>query len=188
MNRLTSVILGLVLGLCVQAFAHADNTTSTSSSSMAASMSASGAVNAPTTALTVQSTSPDSVTYRGAYTIITAPPVAAPTLTTTLTDTCMGSASGGLSVPGGGISLGKTTVDEDCVARLHARQLVAMHSEALAMEILCSRSVVREADLRMPKEKRVCSANLSTPEKAAAADASKVAIKDGSKKPVMPGQ
>jgi hypothetical protein len=184
MSRLFTIIAGLVLGIGIAYSAHADNVTS---NSMAQSLSAAGAVNAPSTALTVNSTTPDSITYRGGYAIIAAPPVVAPALTTTLTDTCMGSASGGLSVPGGGISLGKTTIDEDCVARLHARQLVAMHSEALAMEILCSRKVVQEADLRMPKEKRVCSVNLIA-DKAVEASAPKVAIKDGTKRPVMPGQ
>jgi hypothetical protein len=52
-----------------------------------------------------------------------APSVVAPSLTTTLSETCMGSTSGGMSGPGFGLSFGSTWRDEACVRRLDAREL-----------------------------------------------------------------
>lgn len=85
----------------------------------------------------------------------------APALTTTLSDTCMGSTSGGLGVSGGGISFGSTWSDEECVRRLHARQLTAWGANNLAMEIMCASPHVVEADARLMKmgETPSCTAN-----------------------------
>ena len=52
-----------------------------------------------------------------------APSVVAPALTTTLSETCMGSTSVGLSGPGFGLSFGNTWRDEACIRRLDAREL-----------------------------------------------------------------
>ena len=52
-----------------------------------------------------------------------APSVVAPALTTTLSETCMGSTSGGLSAAGFGLSFGSTWRDEACIRRLDAREL-----------------------------------------------------------------
>jgi hypothetical protein len=51
------------------------------------------------------------------------PAIVAPALTTTLSETCMGSTSMGVSAAGFGISLGSTWRDEACVRRLDAREL-----------------------------------------------------------------
>lgn len=52
-----------------------------------------------------------------------APSIAAPALTTTLSETCMGSTSFGASGPGFGLTFGSTWRDEACVRRLDAREL-----------------------------------------------------------------
>lgn len=186
MKILSFVVLAsaaLLLGI-VDARADIAGVTAISDSS-AVAKSGSASIAAPEQSVTINS--PGDITYRGGYAVYAPPAVAAPALTTTLTDTCMGSWSAGLSVPGGGATFGKTQIDDDCVARLHARQLVAMNAGPLAMEVLCSRRVVQDADLRMPKGSQVCRANLGqTP--SAAIETPKIAIRDSYRQPVMPGR
>lgn len=80
--------------------------------------------------------SPDKVKYEGGYTIKSAPPVSAPGLTTTLSETCMGSSSLGVSVIGFGISGGTTWVDSRCARRLDGRDLRAMGFRTTACELM----------------------------------------------------
>jgi len=51
------------------------------------------------------------------------PAVVAPSLTTTLSETCMGSTSMGIAGAGFGISFGSTWKDDACVRRLDSREL-----------------------------------------------------------------
>jgi len=76
------------------------------------------------------------------------PNVMAPSLTTTLTETCMGSTSFGGSGSGFGFSFGTTWRDSACVRRLDARQLAAFNDMGTAREIMCASSIVREAAKR----------------------------------------
>lgn len=152
------------------------------SDSNAVAKSGSASIAAPEQSVNISS--PGDITYRGGYAVYAPPAIAAPALTTTLTDTCMGSWSAGLSIPGGGATFGKTQIDDDCVARLHARQLVAMNANPLAMEVLCSRKVIQEADLRMPKGSQVCRVNLDATPPSASTEPPKVAIRDSYKQPV----
>ena len=71
-------------------------------------------------------------------TIVAAPSVFAPALTTTLTETCMGSSSLGVSVLGWGASGGTTWQDRECVRRLNARELAqTIGDKEAAREVLC---------------------------------------------------
>lgn len=90
-------------------------------------------------------TSSENVNYTGSYTVKTAPPVAAPALTTTLSDTCMGSVSLGLSLTGFGFSGGTTMVDQACVRRLDAREFRAMGMNDVALALLCQSNANRHA-------------------------------------------
>src|SRR5579872_3275435 len=68
----------------------------------------------------------------------TNPEVFAPGLTTTLTETCMGSSSLGVSVLGFGASGGTTWQDHQCVRRLNARELAqTIGDREAARELLC---------------------------------------------------
>jgi hypothetical protein len=69
--------------------------------------------------------------------LITAPTVAAPGLTAAGVETCLGSAAGGLSLMGGGFTLGSTKVDEGCTIRLLARQLFAFGFQKAALALMC---------------------------------------------------
>ena len=69
--------------------------------------------------------------------LITPPGVIAPGLTAAGIETCLGSASGGLSVMGAGFSLGGTTVDDGCTIRLLARQLHAFGYQSAALALMC---------------------------------------------------
>lgn len=80
-----------------------------------------------------------------AVTIKNVPAIMAPSLTTTLTETCMGSTSGGVAVAGFGVSLGGTWRDEECVNRLNARELRSFGDITVAREVMCSNAVVRAA-------------------------------------------
>jgi len=73
------------------------------------------------------------------------PDVVAPGLTTTLSETCMGSISLGASFSGFGLGGGKTLIDADCVNRLNAREIARMGHVDVATEIMCENDVVRQA-------------------------------------------
>ncbi|MQQ99545.1 hypothetical protein [Glaciimonas soli] len=85
------------------------------------------------------------VDYGGTYTVKSAPSIVAPTLTTTLSDTCMGSVSFGLSFTGFGATGGSTMVDQACVRRLDAREFRSMGMNDVALALLCQSEANRKA-------------------------------------------
>lgn len=91
------------------------------------------------------------VEYRGEYDVNTVPPVSAPGLTTTLSETCMGSTSAGAGWVGFGFSFGTTWRDSACVRRLDARQLSSLGYNLGAKELMCDSDAVRDALKRAGK-------------------------------------
>lgn len=85
------------------------------------------------------------VDYGGSYTVKSVPSVLAPSLTATLSDTCMGSASFGLSFVGFGATGGSTIVDDACVRRLDSREFRAMGMGDVALALLCQSVANRRA-------------------------------------------
>jgi hypothetical protein len=85
------------------------------------------------------------VEYSGTQTVKTNPAIQAPGLTTTLSDTCMGSVSLGVSLPGFGATGGTTLVDQACVRRLDAREFRAMGLTDVALALLCQSDSNRRA-------------------------------------------
>lgn len=85
------------------------------------------------------------VDYGGSYTVKSAPQIVAPSLTSTFSDTCMGSSSFGLSVVGFGATGGTTMVDEACVRRLDSREFRAMGMIDVALSLLCQSPANRKA-------------------------------------------
>lgn len=81
-----------------------------------------------------------------------APPVYAPNLTTGI---CMGSASGGLSVPGGGLSFGSTTTDEECQIRYNSIRLEQLGMDAAGVVIMCQ---IQSARLALEQTGYACPA------------------------------
>jgi hypothetical protein len=69
--------------------------------------------------------------------LITTPTVVPPGLAAAGIETCLGSASGGLSLMGGGITFGATKVDDGCTIRLLARQLYAFGLHNAAVALMC---------------------------------------------------
>jgi hypothetical protein len=69
--------------------------------------------------------------------LITTPTVVAPGLAAAGIETCLGSAAGGVSVMGGGLTFGSTKVDEGCTIRLLARQLYAFGLRNAALAMMC---------------------------------------------------
>ena len=63
--------------------------------------------------------------------------MAAPGLAAAGIETCLGSASGGLSLMGGGFTFGATKVDEGCTVRLLSRQLFAFGLHKAAVALMC---------------------------------------------------
>lgn len=96
--------------------------------------------------LTIKSgSSSKDAAYSGGYRVESVPSVSAPALTTTLTETCMGSTTGGLAVMGFGISGGTTWKDEECIRRLNARELANTLGERDASkELLCGNQEINE--------------------------------------------
>ena len=76
---------------------------------------------------------PSSTTTR----LVTTPTVVAPGLAAAGVETCLGSAAGGLSLMGGGITFGSTKVDGGCTIRLLARQLFAFGFQKAALALMC---------------------------------------------------
>lgn len=89
--------------------------------------------------------STQNINYGGEYKLKNVPAVTAPALTTTLTETCMGSTSVGGAVPGFGISFGTTWRDSACVRRLDARELNSLGYKLGAKELMCDSDNVRAA-------------------------------------------
>lgn len=73
----------------------------------------------------------------------------APALTTTLTETCMGSTSMGAGFSGASMSFGTTWRDHACVRRLDAREIKTFGDAQAAKEIMCDSDLVREAFKRV---------------------------------------
>jgi len=69
--------------------------------------------------------------------VITTPTVVAPGLAAAGIETCLGSASGGISLMGGGFTFGSTKVDEGCTVRLLSRQLFAFGLKKAAVALMC---------------------------------------------------
>lgn len=69
--------------------------------------------------------------------LVTPPTTVAPGLAAAGVETCLGSASGGLSLMGGGFTFGSTKVDEGCTIRLLARQLFAFGFKTAAVALMC---------------------------------------------------
>jgi hypothetical protein len=88
---------------------------------------------------------PGVIQYQGGYDVKSVPGIVAPALTTTLTETCMGSTSVGGAVLGFGITVGSTWKDEECVRRLHAREVSALGEKDVAKEVLCGSPIVAAA-------------------------------------------
>jgi len=99
----------------------------------------------------IRSQNESNVHYSGEYDVNTVPNVSAPGLTTTLTETCMGSTSAGAGWVGFGFSFGTTWRDSACVRRLDARQLSAIGYNLGAKELMCDSDAVRQALKRAGK-------------------------------------
>jgi hypothetical protein len=105
-------------------------TTGASTASSTANPNANNAGNAQN--ITFNSTTPSHTK------IESLPQVYAPALSTTLTETCMGSTSGGVSVMGFGGTLGTTWNDSQCVRRLNAREMAqTLGDRAAARALMC---------------------------------------------------
>lgn len=93
-----------------------------------------------TQGVTINTTTPEHQTVK------TVPQVYAPALTTTLTETCMGSTTAGGSGVGFGVTVGTTWHDRDCVRRLTARELAqTLGDRDAARAVMCSDEMVRDA-------------------------------------------
>ncbi len=138
----------LLLGVAEPTFAD----TTAQSGSQSLSSSGAQAVTGPTV---INTAAPQpthtTTTVDGTQTIKNVPSVYAPALTTTLTETCMGSTSGGVSIAGIGVSGGTTWSDAECINRLNARELRAMGETAAAKEVLCENPAVRAAFQKVGK-------------------------------------
>lgn len=146
----TGVLASVVIVLQPPAWAATNTATSGS-----ASVSTSGAganvdsnitntssINPTTTSSAANQGNSQSITYNSSMpddqSIKTVPTAFAPSLTTTLTETCMGSSSVGGSVLGFGLSAGSTWRDQECMRRLNARELSnTLGDRQAARELMC---------------------------------------------------
>ena len=146
----TALVLALVAGVASAAPTTATSnagavSTSNSGSVAVANPVANASANSGAANAANQQTINTTNTVPEHQTIETAPPIVAPQLTTTLTETCMGSTSVGVSVLGWGATGGTTWNDKECIDRLNARELNAMGYRAEACYVMRSDPVVDAA-------------------------------------------
>jgi hypothetical protein len=60
-------------------------------------------------------------------------------------DTCMGSTSGSMAVPGFGVSIGSTWVDENCKMLKNSERLWNMGFKAASVALLCTDVKIKES-------------------------------------------
>lgn len=93
----------------------------------------------------------------GTTTLRNVPSVGGPPLVSS-NDTCMGSVSGGINIPGLGIGGGTTVIDSNCKLLKNARELWNMGMRAAALALMCKDPDNREAlevtDYKCPAEKK----------------------------------
>jgi hypothetical protein len=89
----------------------------------------------------------DDVTYHGGYTVKSAPPIQAAALTASITETCWGSVSGGLSLVGVGVTAAATIKDYDCNRRLNAAVAGRMGRMDIAFNLMCQDDSFRAASI-----------------------------------------
>jgi hypothetical protein len=82
---------------------------------------------------TLDITNPANSTTR----LVTTPTVVPPGLAAAGVETCLGSASGGISLMGGGLTFGSTVVDSGCSIRLLSRQLFNFGFQKAAVALMC---------------------------------------------------
>jgi hypothetical protein len=74
-----------------------------------------------------------------------APGIGAPGLAAAGAEVCLGSASGGVSGPGFGLTFGATYPEKDCNLRSYARSLQFLGHKAAATQMLCYNADVADA-------------------------------------------
>lgn len=145
MKNLISIAAAAALLISSSVFAGGSTSTSTSASGSGAEAGASNGTN-------YQGVTTINQTSKGVKQHKFVPDAIAPGLTTTLTETCMGSTSGGFSVSGLGLSGGTTWTDNACVRRLDARELGSQGAKAASLERMCEDPKNRAAILRASKQ------------------------------------
>lgn len=99
----------------------------------------------------------DAIRYASEQKIYNTPSVNAPALTSS-NDTCMGSSSGSVNIPGLGIGGGTTWVDNNCRMLKNSRELWNMGMKAAAMALMCTDAANKEAleltGFKCPQSKR----------------------------------
>lgn len=85
------------------------------------------------------------VAYHGSYTVKSAPSIQAAALTASITETCWGSVSGGVSVVGVGVTAAATIKDYDCNRRLNAAVAGRMGRMDIAFNMMCQDDSFRAA-------------------------------------------
>lgn len=104
-----------------------------------------GSMSGATSMVNISSPASTNSTSTSTNKVITPPTVVAPGLAAAGIETCLGSASGGLSLMGGGLTFGATKVDEGCTIRLLARQLFAFGFQKAAVALMCQDDRVASA-------------------------------------------
>ncbi|MFM7028528.1 MAG: OmpA family protein [Chakrabartia sp.] len=143
----TKILACLLALLGSQPPVWAQSTTATSASGSASTSGAGANVDSSIDNAASNAGNNQSITYNSsipdAQSIKTVPSSFAPALTTTLSETCMGSSSAGGSVLGFGLSAGSTWRDHECMRRLNARELAnTLGDRQAAREVMCGNEEV----------------------------------------------
>jgi hypothetical protein len=151
-----TIIAIAIATFAVTAIAQADNTSAGATANASVSGTSATSISAPVVTpiqgqgmIYNEASQPantrNNIDYSGSYELKNVPAVAAPALTTTLTETCMGSSSVGGAGVGFGFSIGTTWRDTACVRRLDSRQVAALGYRDAARELMCDSPAVAAA-------------------------------------------
>lgn len=124
------------------------------------------------------------IDYGGTQTIKNVPNLNAPPLTSS-NDTCMGSASGGIAIPGLGITGGSTYTDEHCKRIKMSRELWNKGMKAASLAMDCMDPAAKEA---LELTGFICPQTQRAQRAAAATAASRSALSSRSFSPVDPSR
>jgi len=141
-------VLAMILAVMgLQTPVRGETTTATSASGSVSTSGAGAAVDSSIDNAASNAGNNQSITYNSSIpdsqSIKTVPSSFAPALTTTLSETCMGSSAAGGSVLGFGFSAGSTWRDQECMRRLNARELAnTLGDRQAARELMCGNEEV----------------------------------------------
>jgi len=147
MKKLSFALLACLFAITATAGDIANSTSNNQTQSSTSTASTNGNqqnITFASAAIPTQTTVTENLNESGTTTLRNVPSVSGPNLTSS-NDTCMGSSSGSLNVPGFGVSVGSTWADTNCKLLKNARELWNMGMRAASLALMCNDPMNKDA-------------------------------------------